>query len=314
MSPQGRRKTKPPVRLRQAPNLWRYRWLAHGFSTRQPGRFDLSYSTGAASEVAANRRALLWALGGDTRAGRWQLITLRQRHTDVIRGVQRVGDGRNRPAGDARERDGALKLAGDALVTNQPGLLLAVQVADCLPILLVDPQQRVVAAVHAGWRGTARRIAEKAVGRMRLEFGCEPGNLRAAIGPGIHRCCYEVGPEVAETFESQFPYAGRLIRRVKPSPSEVHWQQPVYAATPGQERRPRPGVTSPQSERFFLDLVEANRRQLRAAGVNAGHIWVSELCTACRPDLFFSHRAEQGHTGRMMGLIGLASKTRGRGS
>jgi hypothetical protein len=160
--------------------------------------------------------------------------------------------------------------------------------------------------VHAGWRGTAQRITEKTLGRMQLEFGCDPRRIRAAIGPGIQSCCYEVGREVEETFAGQFPYWEKLIRRVRPSPSEVHWQQRLFSPLPpSAPRRPRPALTAPESEKRFLDLVEANRRQLLAAGVPRRNIWASPLCTACRSDLLFSHRGEHGHTGRMMGVIGL---------
>ncbi len=89
---------------------------------------------------------------------------------------------------------------GDALITAQPGLLLEIRTADCVPVLLVDPSRRVIAAVHAGWRGTAASILEKTVSAMIANFGAAPGNLFAAIGPAIERCCYEVGPEVAEKF------------------------------------------------------------------------------------------------------------------
>lgn len=296
-----RKKNAPTVNLLRSANLSRCRWLLHAFSTRQPERFDLSYSTGPTAEVLRHRRALKQALADGTT--RWRLVTLRQRHTDQI---QMVSPERLKErAGVRREKDGAVKLTGDAAVTDSPGLLLAVQVADCLPILLSDPRRRVVAAVHAGWRGTAQRITEKTVGRMQLEFGCRPGDLRAAIGPGIHPCCYRVGAEVVDAFESQFAYAGKVIRRVKPSPSEVHWQQPLFSPEPERERRPRPALTSPSAERIYLDLVAANRQQLRAAGVKAKNIWASELCTACRTDLLFSHRAEEGRTGRMMGVIGI---------
>jgi len=294
------------VELLEAPPLRRFEWLAHGFSTRRPEQFNLSYSIGPTpARVTRNRRLVQQALGLP-RGKVWQWVTLRQRHTDVIQVI---------PAGEASslqrrskegEPDGALKLAGDALITDSAGVLLAVQVADCLPILLVEPERRVVAAVHAGWRGTAQRITEKTVGRMQLAFGCDPRRMRAAIGPGIHACCYEIGREVEEAFSGQFPYWEKLIRRVKPSPSQVHWQQRLYSPSPPTaERRPRPALTAPESEKRFLDLVEANRRQLRAAGIPRGNIWASPLCTACRTDLLFSHRAERGHTGRMMGVIGL---------
>lgn len=297
------------VELLRAPPLRRYHWLAHGFSTRQPGELNLSYSSGPAAAAARNRRALLQSVHPGRRAGQWQLVTLSQRHTDIIQVVQekprrRAVAARER-RGPKQERDAALKLLGDALITGQPGLLLAVQVADCLPILLVDPRRRVVAAVHAGWRGTAKRVTEKTVGRMQQEFGSDPKTIVAAIGPGIHACCYQVGPEVVETLESQFVYAENIVRRRQPSPTAVHWQQPLFSPEP-QETRPRPAVTASASvTQFFLDLVEASRRQLRAAGLKAGNIWASPLCTACRTDLFFSHRAEQGRTGRMMGVVGL---------
>ena len=296
-----------PIRLLTVARFNRYRWLRHGFTTRLPGELNLSYSAGhQPAQVERNRRALLRALGAPRPAARWQLITLRQRHTDLIQ----VLAGHAALRGPSlRERDGAVKLPGDALATSQPGLLLAVQVADCLPILLVEPAERVVAAVHTGWRGTAQRIAEKTVGRLRQQLGGDPRKMLAAIGPGIHRCCYEVGREVVETFASQFPDWQEFVCRTEPSPSQVHWQQPLLAREPG-EPRPRPALTAPAAETFHLDLVEANRRQLRAAGLRAANIWASPLCTACRTDLLFSHRAEQGRTGRMMGLVGVTASKR----
>jgi YfiH family protein len=290
-------------------------WLVAAFTTRRPGEFNLNYSVAKSPAlVTRNRRALLRTLACLPQAGRWQLVTLKQRHTDIVRAVNK----RPRGPGVLREPDGALKLYGDALLTDQPGLLLAVQVADCLPILLVDPKKRVVAAVHAGWRGTVKRITEKTVGEMRARFGCRPAELRAVMGPGIHRCCYEVGREVAERFEAQFPYWEKLIRRVKVSVPDVIWQQRLMSREPLAPgvRRPRPALTAPAEERLYLDLVEANRRQLVAAGLRARNITASPLCTACRTDLFFSHRAEHGRiaraaprdTGRMMGVIGIAAR------
>lgn len=292
------------VRLLRAPNLKRCPWLVHAFTTRAPREFNLNYSVADSSPaVVRNRRALLRTL---TRRGlAWQLVTLRQRHTDIVRVL--AAGGADGLGGRRRERDGALKLTGDALITGRPGLLLAVQVADCLPILLADPAQRVVAAVHAGWRGTLGGIVAKTVGRMRQEFGCDPKRMLAAFGPGIHRCCYEVGPEVVEGYEGKFAYWEKLVRRAAPSPSQVHWQQPLMDPAPGAPR-PRPAVTSPYREKFYLDIVEANRRQLIAAGLKPKNIWISPHCTACRTDLFFSHRAEHGKTGRMMGLVGLVPR------
>ena len=151
-------------------------------------------------------------------------------------------------------------LAGDGLVTNTPELVVAVQTADCLPIILVDRKRKAVGAFHAGWRGTVKRIAEKGVGEMRRHFDSDPRDLMAAIGPGIQMCCYEVGEEVRRKFESQFAYADSLFREVKES-DPVREKYPLLfltARAPGHSELP---------VRIFLDLVEANRRQLVDAGL-----------------------------------------------
>lgn len=294
----GRQAEATELQSIELDSFCRFAWLTHAFTTRATG--NLNYSVAESpGPVTRNRKRFLRALGGS-----WQLITLKQRHTDIVRAI---GSGPRRYAGATRERHGALKFYCDAVITNQPGLLLAVQVADCLPILLADSKRRVVAAVHAGWRGTAKRIAEKTVGEMRARFGCRPADLRAAIGPGIHACCYQVGREVVEAFESQFSYWEKLVRRVKVSVPDVIWQQRLMSREPlpAGVRSPRPALTAPAEEKLYLDLVEANRRQLVAAGLRRKHIVASPLCTACHTDLLFSHRAEHGKTGRTMGLIGM---------
>ena len=213
----------------------------------------------------------------------WPLVTLRQIHSDLIHCV-------NKPPKKT--------LVGDGLITRTPGILLAIQTADCLPVILVDTKQRAVGVFHAGWRGTVKRIVEKGVGEMRRCFGTLPKDIKAAIGPGIHACCYEVGPEVRQRFESQFAYAEDLFRETKES-DPVREKYPLLfltARAPGHSELPT---------KVFLDLVEANRRQLIDAGVAARNISASSLCTACRPDLLFSYRAEKGVTGRMVGAAGI---------
>ena len=185
-------------------------------------------------------------------------------------------------------------------MTDQPGLWLAIRTADCLPLLLVDRRKRAVGAFHAGWRGTVRRMAEKAVGEMRHWFGSRPEDLEAAIGPGIHSCCYQVGEEVREQFRSQFAYADELFLETKES-DPIHERYPLLflvARAPGHIEPFLPVKIS-------LDLVEANRRQLLAAGLKPRRITASPLCTSCRTDLLFSHRAEKGTTGRMMAAIAI---------
>ncbi len=273
-------------------HLSKFPWLVHGFSTRLGG-FSSAYGGNALNlgftrddsraAVGRNRAMFLKQLGAGGTPKSLPLITLRQIHSDVIRFVDSSAEA---------------QLAGDGLITATPGLLLGIQTADCLPIMLVDPKHRAVGVFHAGWRGTMKRIVEKGVGEMRRRFGSRPRDLKAAIGPGIRGCCYEVGAEVREKFESQFAYAARLFREVEES-DPVREKYPMLfltARAPGHSVLPK---------KIFLDLEEANRQQLLAAGLPAKSIEASPRCTNCHPDLFFSYRAEKGKTGRMMGVVGI---------
>jgi polyphenol oxidase len=276
------------------------RWLVHGFSTRVGG-FSRIYGKGdlnlgftkedSRAVVERNRAAFLKEARAVTRARRgsrsvtslWPMVTLRQIHSDIIHCIDSI----------PREQ-----LVGDGLITNTPGLLLAIQTADCLPVFLVDTKNRALGVFHAGWRGTVQRIVEKGVGEMFRRFGTRPRDLKAAIGPGIQGCCYEVGEEVRTKFESQFEYAASLFREVKES-DPVREKYPLLFLT---ARAPGHGELPPK---LFLDLVEANRRQLLAAGLPKKNIESSPLCTNCHPELLFSYRAERGKTGRMMGVVGI---------
>jgi hypothetical protein len=210
-------------------------------------------------------------------------VTIRQIHSDLIRCVEEIPEE---------------PLTGDGLITATPGLLLAIQTADCLPVILVDAKRRAVGVFHAGWRGTVQRIVEKGVGEMVRCFGSRPRDLKAAIGPGISGCCYEVGEEVRTKFESQFGYAAELFRETKES-DPVREKYPLLFLT---ARAPGHGELPPK---IFLDLVEANRRQLLDAGVLKKNIEASPLCTNCHPELLFSYRREKGKTGRMMAVAGI---------
>lgn len=289
MPAQAPAKTKTTIL--KSPRLQKLPWLVHGFSTRVGGvseaygghALNLGFTKhDLHSAVEHNRALFLKKLGADGKAP-WPLITLRQVHSDLIHRIDGVPEH---------------PLTGDGMVTDTPGLLLAIQTADCLPVLVVDSKKRAVGAFHAGWRGTVKRIVEKGVGEMRRWFGSQPEHLLAAIGPGVHACCYEVGEEVRAKFETQFKYAGELFHEVKESDS-IHEKYPLLfltARAPGHSELP---------EKLFLDLVEANRRQLLDAGVRAKNITASPLCTSCRPDLLFSYRKEGGVTGRMLGVAGV---------
>ena len=282
------REAPPKCNTLHAANLSKISWLIHGFSTRVGG-FSRAYGKNALNlgftkddskaAVERNRAEFL----SELEASELPLVTLRQIHSDIIRVVESAP---------------ASQMDGDGLITNTPGLLLAIQTADCLPIILVDPERRAVGVFHAGWRGTVRRIVEKGVGEMRRCFGSRPRDLKAAIGPGIHGCCYEVGQEVRDQFESQFAYAGKLFREIEES-NPVREKYPMLFLTA------RPPGHSELPKKIFLDLVEANRQQLLALGVPAKSIETSPLCTNCRTDLLFSYRAEKARTGRMMAVVGI---------
>jgi YfiH family protein len=236
--------------------------------------------------VQRNRDTFLRLAGAYQKRRPWPLVTIRQIHSDLIHGVSQAASG----------------LVGDGLITQTPGILLAILTADCLPVMLVDVKRRAVGVFHAGWRGTVKRIVAKGVAEMRRWFGTLPRDLRAAIGPGVHSCCYEVGAEVRIQFESQFAYADKLFREMKES-DPVREKYPLLfltARAPGHSDLPK---------KIFLDLVEANRRQLIAAGVAPRNISASPLCTSCRTDLLFSYRAEKGVTGRMMAVAGIRAET-----
>lgn len=292
--PTGTPKTdKPPgkttVQIVRADNLSALDWLVHGFSTRKGNGADFTLgnkSDANGEAVERNRRLFLEALEADTSSKTWPLITLKQVHSDVVHSVERAPEN---------------PLVGDGLLTNKPKLTLAVGTADCLPVLIADPVQKAVGAFHAGWRGTLARIVEKGVGQMRHRFKSNPGDLQAAIGPGIHACCYAVGNELKEKFEAQFSYARELF-------SEVFDSDPVRERYPLLFMTARAPGHSNLGPRLHLDLVEANRRQLVEAGLRPENIWASDLCTACRTDLLFSYRAEGAGTGRLLGAIGIRSR------
>jgi YfiH family protein len=297
------------LRILRSDTLAGIPWLLHGFSTRCGGVSEAyggrALNLGITPQdsraaVERNRDLFLQAIGAsdgasvarasgpgtrveDPRHTLWPMIRMRQVHSGV---THRVDELPPQP------------LQGDGLITNRPGIVLAVRVADCLPVLMADPVRRAVGAFHAGWRGTLARIVEKGVGEFRRQFGSDPADMKAAIGPGIHRCCYEVSEDFPDKFRAQFPYADGLFEEVFSS-DPVRRKYPLLfmnQRAPGHGEPPRTA---------HLDLVEANRRQLLEAGVREQNIWISDLCTSCRTDLLFSHRREKGVTGRMLGAIGI---------
>jgi YfiH family protein len=273
------------LRILKVPALSKLSWLIHAFSTRPGGISRLE------NEEVLNLGFTAWDTRENVQENRRRfqsaasvpdlpLIALKQIHSDVIH----VFD--DAPTDACR---------GDASITNRPGLLLAIQTADCVPILLVDPQKRVIAAIHAGWRGTLARIAAKTIGKMQMHFATNPSDLLAAIGPSIGPCCYEVGTEVATQFLSQFADAPEYFDefRTGDEPNPIQW---LNMMPPGHQPPPQ-GV--------LLDLRKANRSQLVSAGLRPQNIHTIDPCTACHPDLLFSYRKQGPISGRLMSVIAL---------
>jgi YfiH family protein len=264
----------------------RYGWLRHGFSTRMGGVSTVyegnSLNLGWTKEddaalVAANRRRFLRAVCGEDAGG--SLVGVRQIHSGVVR-VVKEADGALE--GRLQTAEGKAVLEGDGLITNVPGVLLGVGTADCVPVLVVDVEKRVVAAFHAGWRGTVARIVEQGVAKMAAEYGSRVEDLVAAVGPSIGACCYSVGEEVRAEFGARFEYAAELFSGGKDGGA------------------------------IRLNLWEANRRQLLGAGVAESRITVVGECTACARDedealRYFSHRGEKGVAGRMLNVVGVVA-------
>ena len=201
------------------------------------------------------------------------LVTLRQVHGAVVRFVGTQHAAAPAASGGPDGRD-----EGDALVVGEPGIAAGVFVADCVPILICDERRGAAAAVHAGWRGTVAGVTGAAIAALRDRFGSTPESLRLAFGPCIGRCCFEVGDEVIEALLQAVPGAADCV------------------------------VAGPRKR---VDLVEANRRQARAAGVPEGRMQAAGLCTMCRPDLFVSYRRERGAAGRMAGIIAWRERKEG---
>jgi len=172
----------------------------------------------------------------------------------------------------------------DALVSNDPRVAIAVRAADCVPLLLADTKTGAVAAVHAGWRGTAAGVASAAVETLTRDFGVQPQNLVAAIGPSIGPCCYEVGSELVDAFAAA-GHPRHLVDR--------------WFSRPKREA----DASRRQGEKLYLDVPGANRDQLVLAGVPEDQIFLSGLCTALNLDVLTAYRVEKAQAGRIAGVI-----------
>lgn len=246
-------------------HLLREKSLVHAVSQKERGEaysFSLALHTGEeAAEIIANRWSVARRLSIEENC---VFVTANQTHSNHVSII------------DKREMQGWERLEDavedcDALVTDQENVIVTILTADCVPILLYDPVKRVVAAVHAGWRGTEGEIVIKTVNTMRRRFGTDPSDILAGIAPAIGKCCYEVGEDVASNFSA---YSDAIDRH---------------------------------GEKSMLDLPAINKRQMISVGIGEGHIEMSGICTACEVETFFSYRREHGCSGRFMSMIGMRS-------
>ena len=244
-----------------APNIW----AKHAFTTRLGGVSAGSYSSLNLGQnlgdlpkfVEENYRRLHKALGVPLES----LVCSRQVHGSEIRIVTTEDCGRVFTPSICE---------ADGMITCHQGVSLMIYVADCVPVLLHDPMRGVIGAVHAGWRGTVADAVGAAIRAMHEAFGCQPGEIKAAIGPSIGACCYEVGQEVADMLETTLPGASETCM-------------------------------SPRDNKFMLDLKEANRILLKKAGVL--DISVSDECTYCSDSKYWSHRLSGTNRGSQSAII-----------
>ncbi|MCX8043739.1 MAG: peptidoglycan editing factor PgeF [Desulfobacterota bacterium] len=264
-------KTVSGLKLLLFENLAPYGGLTHAVTTRiggvsPPPFHSLNLGTGtadAAENIEENYRRLAQALGFNLSS----VVTSHQVHGDRIASINAIPN-RQVQFPRAHALDGY-----DAFITDKKNIILMVRVADCVPIILYDPTNRVIALIHAGWRGTVASVALKTVEVMIRDYGCSPKTIRAGIGPSIGACCFSVRPDVAVLFHDRFGHNCPYIREA--------------------------------SGTIYIDLAGLNWMQLQASGIRAEHIELSGICTACNLHLFFSHRGEQGKTGRFVLCAGL---------
>ncbi|MFA5182659.1 MAG: peptidoglycan editing factor PgeF [Syntrophales bacterium] len=254
---------------------WRaYPFLIHAFCSRRGGvsegafaSLNMSPQKGDKSENISNNWEIVAATFGIPRG---KFFQVHQVHGDRILAID-----------DAESQTFDPKaLNYDAIITNRPGLALCVKTADCVPVLMVDAERRIVAAVHAGWRGTALNISGKVLNELSERYGTRPRDVHAAIGPAIGACCYEVDAKVYQAMES---HPGRDIIFT-----------PELEAGIGMET---------ETEKWKLNLTLANRHQLQELGVPGENIQDGDLCTSCASEWFYSHRKGEGVTGRMLNFI-----------
>lgn len=249
-------------------NLSEIKFLRHAFSTRlggvsegNIGSMNLSFHRGDKREnVIKNYEIICKA----ARIPTADLVFSKQTHTDNIKAVTKADCGTGFSKPEFSDIDG--------LITNEPHVALVTQYADCTPLLFCDPKKRVIGASHSGWRGTVKQIGRKTVEKMHSEFGCEPSDIIAAVGPCIHSCCYEVdGPVFNEFLNAGF------------DTDKIFKEKP--------------------NGKYMLDLAFSNKLVLLESGIKEENIEVCDICTSCNSEELFSHRVMGNDRGNLAALI-----------
>lgn len=269
------------------PMLEKLPCVRHLFSTRTGGvsegiyaSMNLSFTRGDDEQaVYENFRRIADVLGAEPS----QIVCTDQTHTTNVR----VVTGEDRGKGVCKQKD---YTDVDGLITKEKGIVLATFYADCVPLYFVDPVKEVIGLSHSGWRGTADGMGRVTVMRMQQEFGCNPSDIYAAIGPSICRECYEVSRDVAEAFEAAFE-ADEFLR-------DAHAFSQIISYCDDRQK---------EAGKCQLDLHKANWWILRSAGVSAEHISVTDVCSAHNPDYLFSHRKTDGKRGNLGAFLCLVS-------
>lgn len=252
------------------PQMDAYPFLKAGISTRHGGvsegifaTMNLSYTRGDDPIKVDENFALMCDAMGLPVDG---VVISAQEHHVNLRNVTAADRGKGKTLPGFQDVDG--------LLTDEPGVVLCTQYADCVPLLFADPKKRVVAASHAGWRGTVAEIGRLTVERMQRDYGCDPADILAGIAPSIGRCCFEVDTPVFDAFKEMQVFDDACFV-------------------------PKAG------DKYHIDLWEVNRRVLLSAGVKEDNITVTDLCTRCHPDLFWSHRFTGPDRGSLAAFIGM---------
>jgi YfiH family protein len=244
----------------------KYSYLIHAVTNRSmnfPYDFSMALHTGEnKNKIIGNRKIIASHLKSDENL---HFIVANQTHSDHIKIITK------KEAKGWESLEDAVEDC-DALITNVKGIVLTILTADCVPVLLYDNEKKVVAAVHAGWKGTKANIVAKTVLKMKEIYACNPENIVAAVAPSIGSCCYEVGEDVAKYFFD-------ILK----------------------------GVTK-REDKYMLDLPYINKYQLLESGLKEEHIEMSNVCTACDFERYFSYRKEKGCSGRFMSIIGMLDK------